>query len=135
MPERLQEIYGRLVEELKTITYKPGWSFKLLSPKDRARFGDPFGDDFFGDDFLCELIITATVHDAYRPDRMIEVTSREVIDLRIVNMMVPPSNGSIFASIVHHAITKLEMHEVNEFFRVNGKHFIDPHPELKRTLA
>lgn len=38
-----------------------------------------------------------------------------------------------FLTVVKSTLVDAAKHEVDEWFKVNGKHYTDPHPKLKKT--
>lgn len=103
-------------EELAKITYKPGWSLSAH----RGYYATP---NYF------DLVIKMDAPDSTNPDEVIPVGTSRPLSFYRLSMADSPWQ-EIFHEEVYRAICWLEMHEVKEFFKVNGQHFVDPHPEL-----
>lgn len=96
----------QLKELASKVTYKPGWEFDIYEGKWEGQ----------------HIAIKTQVPDAY------DVTKMVVLD---VHSMLPFFDAEDqFYQWLLWRITRIEVHEAREFFRVNGKVFDDPHAEL-----
>jgi hypothetical protein len=118
-----QRQIGLLREHLKGITYKPGWAFEVCY---RPNAGYPDFPETY-------LNIEAQVTDVYHTERTTTVNLRKNFNTNMFFDMLS-SFELEFTNFVHRAIVELEMHEIDEWFKVHGRHVRDPHPELKRVL-
>jgi hypothetical protein len=89
-------------EILKHFTYRPRWHFETS---------------------LGMLRVTAEVVDANNPDRMIPL---------IFDQPIPrhPMRDFDWTRWLFEQIKNIEHHELQEFFRIDGKPVYEPHPEL-----
>lgn len=95
----------QLREHLTKVTYKPGWSFTVYD-------GEWEGQ---------HIVIRTVVHDAYDP------TKTTALD---VHSMLPPMDSiDQFNNWLMWRLGRIEVHEMREFFRVNGTPVSDPHKE------
>lgn len=101
----------RLVE---SISYKPGATFVVRLSKDRKSMN---------------LRIAIPVVNSDPPYAPYEVDGNWKIDPEWIGKQ---SDDSILASFMVCA-AQLELHEVNEHFKVNGVRLRDPHPDGKAT--
>lgn len=84
------------------------------------------------DDFI-RIKATAPVRDAcsgynYEVAPVIPITTVQVLDFRFFERM----NKDDFICIIYQTCRRLEMHELDEHFKVNNICFKDPHPEIKK---
>ena len=102
--------YSLIAEWLARFTYKPQWHVSALC-------------EVFNGDGPTIIFIVARVESAYHPGVYTNV-SRSVI--------VPPfiETEEAFFDWIHFEIGSLEMHEIDEWFRVDGIQTCDPHVEL-----
>lgn len=105
----MKATFYRLNALITRITYKPGTRFSVhLFPGDR----------------VANIVIELSVYNADNPDEWTKLASSAYInefDLR-------ESDGHIVNRILKR-IRGMEEHETDEFFRVDGKHWNNPHPE------
>jgi hypothetical protein len=94
---------AEIQEELARITYKPGWRFLAYA-------GEWEGP---------HLVIQADLPDAYNPGQTV------VVD---IHSMLPPFRdvAGLHAWLAWR-LGRIEIHEMREFFRVDGKPIFDPH--------
>jgi len=97
---------------LKKISYKKGWDFSI----NRAAMNDP----------TIHLYIRRPAIDV-KSGKDTELSFMDRIGVEYFNSM------SELALImwVRDQVGKFEEHEATEWFKVNGIHFEDPHPELR----
>lgn len=102
-------------DRLDRIKYKPGYAFNItrVSP-DNSVYLDMY-----------MLDITAHVLDAANPTEKIRLNFSAAFDPQDINLP--------FEEFVLNQIKIMEMHEVNEWFKIDGFHLNEPHPELKDT--
>ncbi len=90
---------------LSRVTYKPGWELTIT------------------DDENPSLCITAWLKDAYNPgDRML-------VDIH--SQLPPFFTESEVLRWLRWRLREIEVHEVDEFLRVDGKAVFDPHRDVK----
>lgn len=111
--ERWTETWEEVNELVKSVTYKPGWELILL----------PFthtGLDFMSCGYVCKLrIVMEAVDVRYDDKRVIPVMRDAMIPLGMPE--------SVTLQCISDAIWAVELHEFNEFFRINGQVVNDPH--------
>lgn len=98
-------------EQLKRITYKPGWTMEMYAP--HGTFGDP------------GILIEFYAQDTYNPNRNIKINSRE-------RLPIPPilrRNEDQFIQYVQEALFRVERHESREWLRRDGVIFNNPHKQ------
>lgn len=97
--------------ELERFTYKPGWTFQV---GDHPREGQL-------------LRIEGKMPDSYNEDEMIDLG---------ISSWIPPLPAPVdFWSWLHWRIKRIELHELAEFFKVDGKVLDDPHSDDDPWLA
>ena len=72
----------------------------------------------------------------FRISQMVpDVTGREPEDIQVMLQEdLPPVCCQREAmEFIRHIIEVVEKHEIDEWFRLDGKHFTEPHPENKRA--
>lgn len=106
---------------LKTrIAYKPGYKFEI-----RSNFSS----------FM--LTISRKVQDVRDPAMEIDLhQSRMLVRLDSATfigglLQGNPMHFRDFVYEIHQHIKAFELHEMDEWFKIDGEHFNDPHPELK----
>lgn len=101
---------AQIQEHLASVTYKPGWRFEAYEGQWEGQ----------------HLVITASVLDAE--------AEAEVYTLLNVHSMLPPlSDIDALNRWLLWRLSRLEVHEAREFFRVNGEVVFDPHaPDAER---
>lgn len=103
---------AEIEQELQRLSYKPGWHISIYEGAWEGQ----------------HIVIRTSVPDAYNPG------SEVVLD---VHSMLPPQDS---VASLHRWIAwrlgRLEVHEMREFFRRDGKAIFDPHAEFAdRDLA
>lgn len=92
-------------EHLSKVTYKPGWSFKCYNGRWEGQ----------------HFVITTVVPDAYDP------TKETTLD---VHSALPPLDTTEqLDKWIMWRLGIIEIHEMREFYRVDGKVVADPHKE------
>lgn len=106
--------------ELQRVTYKPGWRFSIEQA--------PNGFD---------LVLRAGAFMQNADQRIGEEPSSLYVSLDrhfpgdFFDQKTDPISLDLFHEFVYRLVVELEMHEVKEFLKIDGKHFIDPHPEQR----
>lgn len=85
------------------VRYLPGWTIKVEE------------DEFEGQ----YLVIRADVPDAYHPE--------QTMTLNIVSHFPPMFDSGNFFDFLSWRLRQIAIHESMEWFRVNGKPWVDPH--------
>jgi hypothetical protein len=100
-----REAFSRFQGYLTRFRYKPNFQINL---------------DF--DNYWDEIRITLSmdVRDVYDHDKTTRVYQRYAIH--------EAASERTFFEYLYNAIRKFEEHEIKEWFWVDGKHFVDPHP-------
>lgn len=107
---------------LKKVTYKPGWKFGAASAVDPYEKPKPWDWE--------RVIITiiAPMPNLSGKDKTVDVVSNRHFDCQQLARM---KDGDIIGYIFTQVIRDLELHEMDEWFKVDGFHVRDPHPENK----
>lgn len=90
-------------DHLARVTYKPGWSFEAYDGKWEGQ----------------HIVIRTSVPNAYN--------TKENTDLDVHSMLPPIPDTNYLNSWLMWRVARLEVHEVREFFKVDGKIVDDPH--------
>ena len=61
-----------------------------------------------------------------------DVRTGEPISIDLVQKVFPNYGDEVILQQVHMMVRKLEEHETNEWFKVDGKCYKEPHPEVKK---
>lgn len=94
-----------IAAELATITYKPGWRFRVY---DGAWEGQHF-------------VITTRVRDAHNEGQM--------TTLDVHSMLPPMESPAQFRRWLGWRLARIEVHEMREFLQRRGAPIFDPHAE------
>lgn len=107
---------------LSRITYKPGWKIEAM----RHEYHEPSAHQF-GDWNRVYLRVSVSVKDSDTGHAVMlnRFTSLMDIDLEHID------DEQVIRYFIHRAIWQMEEHEYHEWFKVDGVHVFDPHPELK----
>lgn len=97
---------------VRRFTYKPGFDIHLA-------------DDWDGGENTAVLVVEGEVTDARDPEHDTVVMFRRRLHL---DTMYP----DMLTEAVHHACRELELHEVKEWLKFDGKYVTNPHPEEKK---
>lgn len=100
-------------DQLKRLTYKPGWTMEMYAP--HGTFGEP------------GVLIEFFTEDTYNPGKQIRINSRE----RIPTEVVTKKNEGLFIRYVQDALLRVERHESQEWLKRDGIIFDNPHKERK----
>lgn len=92
-------------KHLERITYKPGWRFKAYDGRWEGQ----------------HLVITTVVPDAYHPGK--DTT------LDVHSMLPPMRDIDQLNEWLMWRLARIEVHEMREFFRVDGQVVNDPHKQ------
>lgn len=96
---------------LRRVSYKPGWRFTV--------------DDRMHDDEVT-IVLQHDTPDVNDPENIITVTTLTR------GLRETYSNEEILLrGVVPKLIRQMEYHEIDEWFKIDGKHVRDPHPEKK----
>lgn len=102
----------RLLNEwLSKVTYKKGWTFKIVLRDDSANIFD-------FNSFILRIFIETIDSNSGEP--------RTIVTQNIMHPIIQYSENH-FWSFVYDRIHEAETHESREFFRVNGEKILDPH--------
>jgi hypothetical protein len=93
-------------DHVSKISYKPGWAFEVYD-------GEWEGQHF---------VITTVVPDAYN--------LTETVTLDVHSMLPPIPDKNYLNQWIMWRLARIEVHEMREFFRVDGKIVDDPHAEF-----
>lgn len=109
MREKIEKI-------VKRITYKPGWRIYCAS---RPREPEvPEGE------LVVRIIFMA--EDVTAPGKQTKV------GLGVSFWLDQDYSEEVILKRIMQGVRELEMHEVEEWFKVDGRNFVDPHPELNK---
>lgn len=112
--ENPYQTYQRLLDIVKRITYKPGWKLHLMWTENQ-----PYYVSFFLRMQVPDLKTQAPINLQFAETAALDFFMHKHEDF-ILRMWIYPF------------ILKAEEHELREWFKVDGKHFIDPHPEAPK---
>ena len=90
---------------LDTITYKPGWSFRVYDGRWEGQ----------------HIVIRTEVADTYNPG--------ESTTLDVHSMLPPMRDVQALEEWLAWRLGRLEIHEMREFLKRNGQIIFDPHAE------
>lgn len=94
------------------VTYKPGWKIELRQPLSTP--------------WEVHLTVAGTV-----PDVTTGLPTTVYGTHRLPRDVFDNLPDDLVYDWIRGWIVEAEMHELDEFFKVDGRHFRDPHPELK----
>lgn len=97
---------AQLAAVLDRVTYKPGWLFKVYDGRYEGQ----------------HVVITTCVPDAYNVG--------ETVTLDVHSMLPPMRDEAAFLDWLLWRVSRIEIHECREFFRVDDAPHSDPHAEL-----
>lgn len=106
----------RVRSVLQKVTYKPGW---VITAFDHRTIQEP-KNDFFSFHLCLQPDIVSG-----RQTEIAHHSSLSIFDL--ANM----KDDQVITYFVTNAIRDMEMHEMDEWFKFDGFHVRDPHPEKK----
>lgn len=100
-----------------------------LTYKPKYRFRASVLDDFMGRhaDDCVEFTLMGDAPDAQGSVAVAEITSRTTIPTRALTDM----DEAQLAAAMYELALSLERHELEEWLRIDGKHFREPHPEMR----
>jgi hypothetical protein len=114
------EAYNKINSILERLTYKPNVRIKCLHSSTRDSI---------------EILLSGSVPDADQPAATVPWDQPTITVVSIYTLapqfILSQSEDALIHLLWHH-VRKWEDHEAMEFFKIDGKHFKDPHPELKR---
>lgn len=99
---------------LGRVTYKPNWHFTAETYEPGSVY----------------IRIRWAAPDSFYPERIANLTSLYSYSS---NSIIEGGDKAI-AGMVQHAISLAEMHEINEWFKIDGKFYKDPHPEFNNEV-
>lgn len=103
---------SEIQDHLSRITYKPGWELKIYDGRWEGQ----------------HLVITTVVPDSYHPG--------ETVTLDVHSMLPPMRDGNALDEWLAWRLGRIEVHEMREFLRRDGRPIYDPHAEYaERDLA
>lgn len=103
---------GQVEAALERVTYKPGWTFRVY---DGAWEGQ-------------HLVIRTAAPDAYQPG--------QTTDLDIHSPLPPMPDEAHLHAWLMWRLARIEVHEMREFYRVDGQPVSDPHgPDANQDLG
>lgn len=110
--------FQELENLISRITYKRGFQFNVERDQSRA---------------ICYIRLTAWVTPSNRPntEEIIPIVQMSALDEYALSKM---SMDSVL-QFISHSLFSLEKHELNEWFKIDGKHVEDPHPELSNKVT
>lgn len=102
------ELFRKCETWLERISYKPGWEFKLIHPKQ----------------YTYEFLITRFELDATDLDRKLSLWSSQQLSEEEFSW-----GEEHWFIVIKHLIIETEMHEMAEWFKIDGVLDVDPHKE------
>jgi hypothetical protein len=115
------EPYQRLAILAERITYKPGWRIEVMPPEE--------SDRFFNRPINLLLLWPAQDINTKQPTRL--ATSAAVSPAILAMMTDEEVVKRVFCDML---IKRTELHEMDEWFKLDGVCVFEPHPELKTKL-
>lgn len=97
----------QIADEVRRMTYKPGWALSVFYP-------DEFQRLYFA--------VDVDLPNSYKPD--------ETVMLHIESPLPPMGDADQLRAWVLWRLTKVEIHEAMEWLKVDGKMFRDPHDPI-----
>lgn len=119
-----QEVYEerqRLEDLVSDLSYKPGWWFHVPRPDEATRLVVSDGQNWYG---FNHIYVTAQVRDVTDPN------PQGILTVLLSNVVAIPYGESedVILHRLHSALVAMEHHEIDEWFRRDGKTVNDPHP-------
>lgn len=118
----------KLIELLEHVTYKEGYHLEIIDPEPAIIGGLSFGD---ARNWPATLAIKFTAKDTrgkFTEPR--ELAFSQVIPQHIHDA-VSDGRNDLFYWYVHECLRNLEMHELDEWYKIDGHMWNDPHGEVK----
>lgn len=97
---------------LERITYRPGVSMRIAHPEFLGEYSYPVTPT---------LQLCADVENTYRPGQRIEIIHQTLIPQYVIE------TEQTFQAFVRQALINMEMHELDEWFKIDGVMVNDPH--------
>jgi hypothetical protein len=118
--EQIVEFVKWANEQIATCSYKPEWKFEVQEsgPLDGAAV------HYWA---TAVLVMSMMVEDSYHPGQQIKIGRRQSVPIHVVERM----DRRFFLEWIFRAIIDAERHEAQEWFKVDGVVFDDPHKEKK----
>lgn len=107
-------------ELVSRLTYKPGATFELRVPIPSE---DKDWDDW--QQGLLQMIVTLRVIDVKPPHEEIEVIQVK----KLTEEFLQDARGPALINFIVSQVFDMEKHEMREWLKVDGKQYLDPHPE------
>lgn len=82
--------------------------------------------------FSYEMVFTYMAPDA---DGLVPMDQQIVGRYEIPIEQLKYLNRKAFLKLIHHNILQVELHEINEWLRIDGEFINDPHPEIRAMQA
>lgn len=103
--------YDEAKKVIATITYKPGWKFDIHREAQERQYS---------------IITEAKVQDSSNLNEISLVIGKQIISLHMLSDMTKDS----FVQFIRQCIHRREVHEADEFLRVDGEMVFNPHKLL-----
>lgn len=103
-------------EALAAISYKPGWTFELVTG-----FGESYGFSTYGYDLMVRIQFEA--EDTYHPGQVTKVGTQEILPETFRLQW----DATAFYRWIQRRVHFLECHEADEMLLVGGERIFDPH--------
>jgi hypothetical protein len=117
------ELVSRIQTLLSRVTYKPGWKFECWPTyASNGRLSDR----------EISIITSFTAVNAENPSSTEIFHSQNLFPAEILENM---TDADLVLHVIRECIFRVEMHEVDEWLKFNGKCVREPHPELMRAPA
>lgn len=121
--ELLRETQGLLAR----ISYKPGWMLTATAPSTEQDFRRPWTPWYL------------TVHLDYRmpslddPSRTTLLSTQYTVAERELERMLRDDGRDFIGHVVTALLKRAELHEMDEWLRLDGRCVVDPHPERSKA--
>lgn len=112
----------RVKNILSKITYKPGWTFYVdREDKNTYKYSS-----------YLKLHVIAQQIDISDPLKIVYIKSDMMISEWDIERL---SDNQLIDYLVLQLIRKVELHEIDEWLKIDGINFREPHPELKEKVS
>lgn len=120
--DQLERVRGLL----ERVTYKPGWYIEAIRQDYITHSVYQFGDW----NSVC-IRVSMSVKDSETGETVMLNRFNSLMDYDLERL----DDAEVIKYFIHRAIWEMEEHEYHEWFKFDGIHVFDPHPELKDKTA
>ena|SRR5260221_8661401 len=98
------------------ITYKPGWTFKVLA-----------------NDYCAAMLKVSFKVPSVVDNSIINVVRETALSFDTINEICSHDGKERLLYIIQECVKDMELHEMAEWLKYEGEYITDPHPELRKT--